>query len=45
MHNGGSRLTKDYRNPRLKIDLAIALLMAFDRASAKLDAPVPEFFG
>jgi phage terminase large subunit-like protein len=45
MHNGGSRLTKDYRNPRLKIDLAIALLMAYDRASAKLDAPVPEFFG
>jgi phage terminase large subunit-like protein len=42
---GGSRLTKDYRNPRLKIDLAIALLMSFDRASAKLDMPVPEFFG
>ena len=41
---GGSRLTKDYRNPRLKIDLAIALLMAYDRASGKLE-PVPEFFG
>lgn len=44
MHNGGSRLTKDYRNPRLKIDLAIALLMAYDRASGKLE-PVPQFFG
>ncbi len=42
---GGSRLTKDYRNPRLKIDLAIALLMSFDRASAKLEVPTPEFFG
>ena len=41
---GGSRLTKDYRNPRLKIDLAIALLMAYDRASGKLES-VPEFFG
>jgi phage terminase large subunit-like protein len=44
MHNGGSRLTKDYRNPRLKIDLAIALLMAYDRASGKLE-PTPQFFG
>jgi phage terminase large subunit-like protein len=44
MHNGGSRLTKDYRNPRLKIDLAIALLMAYSRASGKLE-PVPQFFG
>lgn len=41
---GGSRLTKDYRNPRLKIDLAIALLMAYDRASGKLES-VPQFFG
>jgi len=41
---GGSRLTKDYRNPRLKIDLAIALLMAYDRASGKLE-PTPQFFG
>lgn len=45
MHNGGSRLTKDYRNPRLKIDLAIALLMAYDRASGKLETPVPQFYG
>jgi phage terminase large subunit-like protein len=42
---GGSRLTKDYRNPRLKIDLAIALLMAYDRASGKLESPVPQFYG
>jgi phage terminase large subunit-like protein len=41
---GGSRLTKDYRNPRLKIDLGIAVLLAFDRASsAKLEPP--QFFG
>jgi len=43
-NKGGSRLTKDYRNPRLKIDLAIALLMAYDRVSGKLE-PVPQFFG
>lgn len=42
---GGSRLTKDYRNPRLRIDLAIALLMAYDRASGKLETPVPQFYG
>jgi phage terminase large subunit-like protein len=39
---GGSRLTEDYGNPRLKIDLAIALLMAYDRASGKLESPVPQ---
>lgn len=42
---GGSRLTKDYRNPRLKIDMAISLLMCFDRASVRLDDVVPQFFG
>ena len=42
---GGSRLTKDYRNPRLKIDLAIAVLIAFDRASSAKLEPVPQFFG
>ena len=42
---GGSRLTKDYRNPRLKIDLSICLLMAYDRASGKLESPVPQFYG
>jgi phage terminase large subunit-like protein len=42
---GGARITKDYRNPKLKIDNAVALLMAVDRASAKLEiAPVPQFF-
>lgn len=41
----GARITKDYRNPKLKIDLAICLLMAYDRASSKLEPQViPEFF-
>ena len=43
-HNSGSRLTKDYRNPRLKIDLAVALLMAYDRCSGRIES-VPQFFG
>jgi phage terminase large subunit-like protein len=43
--NRGARITKDYRNPRLKIDLAIALLMAYDRASGRLEEEVtPQFF-
>ncbi len=43
--NRGARITKDYRNPRLKIDLAIALLMAYDRATARLEEQVtPQFF-
>ena len=43
--NRGARITKDYRNPRLKIDLAIALLMAYDRSSARLEEQVtPQFF-
>lgn len=33
----GARITKDYRNPKLKIDLAIALLMAYDRASGRIE--------
>jgi phage terminase large subunit-like protein len=42
---GGARITKDYRNPKLKIDNAVALLMALDRATAKLEeTPVPQFF-
>jgi phage terminase large subunit-like protein len=42
---GGSRLTKDYRNPKLKIDLAVALMMAWHRASAKLEPEViPQFY-
>lgn len=41
----GARITKDYRNPKLKIDLAIALLMAFDRASSRIeDEIVPQVF-
>jgi phage terminase large subunit-like protein len=43
--NRGARITKDYRNPRLKIDLAIALLMAYDRSSARLEEQItPQFF-
>jgi phage terminase large subunit-like protein len=42
---GGARITKDYRNPKLKIDNAIALLMAYDRATARIEEqPVPQFF-
>jgi phage terminase large subunit-like protein len=42
---GGARITKDYRNPKLKIDNAIALLMAYDRATARIEeTPVPQFF-
>ena len=41
----GARITKDYRNPKLKIDLAIALLMAYDRASGRIEEQlVPQFF-
>lgn len=41
----GARITKDYRNPKLKIDLAIALLMAYDRASGRIeDELVPQVF-
>ena len=42
---GGSRLTKDYRNPKLKIDIAVALMMAWHRASAKLEPEIiPQFY-
>lgn len=41
----GGRITKDYRNPKLKIDLAIALLMGYDRASVRMEeALVPQVF-
>ena len=33
----GARITKDFRNPKLKIDLAIALMMAYDRATSRLE--------
>jgi phage terminase large subunit-like protein len=36
----GARITKDYRNPKLKIDLAIALLMAYDRASGRIEEQI-----
>jgi len=43
--NGGSRLTKDYRNPSLKIDLAVALMFCYSRASAKLEPEIiPQFY-
>jgi phage terminase large subunit-like protein len=42
---GGARLTKDYRNPKLKIDNAIALMMAYDRATARIEEQVvPQFY-
>lgn len=41
----GARITKDYRNAKLKIDLAIALLMAYDRASGRIEEQiVPQVF-
>lgn len=43
--NRGARITKDYRNPKLKVDNAIALMMAYDRASGRIEEQVvPEFF-
>jgi phage terminase large subunit-like protein len=41
----GARITKDYRNPKLKIDNAIAMMMAYDRASGRMEEQVvPQFF-
>jgi phage terminase large subunit-like protein len=41
----GARITKDFRNPKLKIDNAIALMMAYDRASGRIEQQViPQFF-
>tara|TARA_R110000822_G_scaffold307327_2_gene434319 strand:- start:2433 stop:3944 length:1512 start_codon:yes stop_codon:yes gene_type:complete len=41
----GARITKDFRNPKLKIDLAIALMMAYDRATSRLEEViVPQVF-
>ena len=43
--SGKSRLTKDHRNPKLKIDNAVALMMAWYRASATLEPEViPQFY-
>lgn len=41
----GARITKDYKQPKLKVDNAIALMMAYDRASARMEEQlVPQFF-
>lgn len=41
----GSRITKDKQNARMKIDLAVALMMAWHRASAKMEPEViPQFY-
>jgi phage terminase large subunit-like protein len=41
----GGRITKDYKQPKLKVDNAIALMMAYDRASARMEEEiVPQFF-
>lgn len=41
----GARITKDYKQPKLKVDNAIALMMAYDRASAKMEEQViPQFY-
>jgi phage terminase large subunit-like protein len=41
----GARITKDHRQPKLKVDNAIALLMAYDRASARMEEQViPQFY-
>ncbi len=41
----GARITKDYKQPKLKVDNAIALLMAYDRASARIEEQViPQFY-
>lgn len=41
----GARITKDFRQPKLKVDNAVALLMAYDRASARMEEQViPQFY-
>jgi phage terminase large subunit-like protein len=43
--NRGARITKDFRQPKLKVDNAIALMMAYDRASGRIEEQVvPQFF-
>jgi phage terminase large subunit-like protein len=43
--NRGARITKDFRQPKLKVDNAIALMMAYDRASGRMEEQVvPQFF-
>ncbi len=41
----GARITKDYKQPKLKVDNAIALMMAYDRASARMEEEIiPQFY-
>lgn len=40
----GSRLSKDAMNSSRKIDLAVAAVMAFDRAASYEPAPTPNFY-
>ena len=43
--NLGTRIVKENRNSNRRIDAAVASIIAYDRASAKLEAQViPEFF-
>jgi phage terminase large subunit-like protein len=41
----GARIVKESRNSARKIDAAVAFVIAYDRASTKLESdPIPEFF-
>jgi phage terminase large subunit-like protein len=40
----GSRLAKESKSSARKIDLAVAAVMAFDRAQFVKSKPVPQFF-
>lgn len=43
--NRGARITKDFRQPKNKVDIAISLMMAYDRASGRMEEQVvPQFF-
>jgi phage terminase large subunit-like protein len=43
--NLGTRIVKENRNSNRRIDAAVAAIIAYDRASAKIEAQViPEFF-
>ena len=45
MDNLGTRIVKEARNSPRKIDAAVAAIIAYDRASARLEQQViPEFF-
>jgi phage terminase large subunit-like protein len=38
--NLGSRVVKDKRNSNRRIDACVAAILAFDRATARIEAPV-----